>query len=98
MTIWNDNHKPYGTHDGQYGNTRQWKKAFEETMGLNEAIGIVKDSSPWGILGVSKNCSFEEIKKAFRSLAFKTHPDYGGTSEAFRKVNAAYIILKERFE
>lgn len=46
------------------------------------------------ILGVEKNASMEEIKKAFRALAHKYHPDKAGGNEAkFKEINEAYQIL-----
>src|SRR3990167_4137317 len=45
------------------------------------------------LLGVSKNASGEEIKKAYRKLALKYHPDRGGDQEKFKEINAAYQIL-----
>jgi molecular chaperone DnaJ len=52
------------------------------------------------ILGVDKNASEEEIKKAFRRLAHQHHPDRGGDEKKFKEINEAYQVLsnKERRE
>jgi curved DNA-binding protein len=49
------------------------------------------------VLGVSKNASKDEIKKAFRKLALKYHPDQNKDNkeaeEKFKKINEAYAVL-----
>jgi molecular chaperone DnaJ len=48
------------------------------------------------VLGVSKDASADEIKKAFRKAAVKYHPDKDGGDEAkFKEVNEAYEVLKD---
>ena len=47
------------------------------------------------ILGVSKNASPDEIKKAFRRAAIEHHPDRGGDEANFKKINEAYEVLKD---
>ena len=45
------------------------------------------------VLGVNPNSSQGEIKKAFRQLSLKHHPDRGGDAEEFKKINEAYSTL-----
>jgi len=48
----------------------------------------------YNILGVSKNASQDEIKKAFRTQAHKYHPDKKGGDEAkFKEINEAHQVL-----
>ena len=52
----------------------------------------------YDVLGVSKNASLEEIKRAFRKLAMKYHPDRNkepGAEEEFKKINEAYQVLSD---
>lgn len=45
------------------------------------------------ILGLSKNASPDEIKRAYRRLAQKYHPDKGGDPQKFKEINEAYQVL-----
>lgn len=48
------------------------------------------------VLGISKGASADEIKKAFRKMAVKYHPDKEGGDEAkFKEANEAYEVLKD---
>jgi molecular chaperone DnaJ len=48
------------------------------------------------LLGVDKKASKDEIKKAFRTLAHKYHPDKkGGDTEKFKEINEAYTVLAD---
>lgn len=49
------------------------------------------------ILGIDKNASQEEIKKAFRHLARKYHPDIAGkeSEEKFKEINEAFQVLND---
>lgn len=49
------------------------------------------------ILGVEKGASDDEIKKAYRKLAHKYHPDKsGGDAEKFKEINSAYQVLSDK--
>ncbi len=47
------------------------------------------------VLGIGKNASADEVKKAFRKLAIEHHPDRGGDETKFKEVNEAYEVLKD---
>lgn len=47
------------------------------------------------VLGVKKDASADEIKKAFRRSAIEHHPDRGGNEEKFKELNEAYEVLKD---
>ena len=54
-------------------------------------------------LGLDRNASKVEIKKAFRSLSLQHHPDRGGDTAHFQEINEAYEILiddqkKQRYD
>ena len=53
----------------------------------------------YGILGVSKSATDDEIKSAYRQLAKKYHPDVNKTPEAadkFKEINEAYSVLSDK--
>lgn len=55
-------------------------------------------NSLYETLGIAKNASSEEIKKAYRRLARKYHPDINkekGVEDKFKEINAAYEILSD---
>lgn len=47
----------------------------------------------YAVLGLKKNAHLEEIRSAYRGKAKKTHPDVGGSAEAFAEIERAYRVL-----
>lgn len=47
------------------------------------------------ILGVQKNATQDDIKKAYRKLAHQHHPDKGGDEQKFKEISEAYRILSD---
>jgi DnaJ-class molecular chaperone len=90
----------YGTFEGPFGTPAEWANIFEQVWSQTACIEILKEETPFDVLGVSITSTWEEIKAAFRALVKVIHPDRGatGNEERCKKVLAAYSILKERFE
>lgn len=49
----------------------------------------------YDILGVDKNASPDQIKKAYRKLASEHHPDKGGDTKRFQEIQVAYDTLSD---
>ena len=47
-------------------------------------------------LGVPRDADADAIKKAFRKLARKHHPDAGGDEAKFKELNEAYEVLSDK--
>ena len=45
------------------------------------------------ILDLNKNCTEDEIKKKYKILAIKNHPDKGGDENKFKDISEAYQVL-----
>lgn len=49
----------------------------------------------YDVLGVSKDATQEDLKKAYRKAAIKNHPDKGGDPEKFKELAQAYEVLSD---
>ena len=50
----------------------------------------------YGLLGVDKNVDDNALKKAYRKMAVKHHPDKGGDEQNFKDISEAYEILSDQ--
>jgi DnaJ family protein A protein 2 len=64
-------------------------------MNFNHRRNQSNDDSLYKELGLSRQSSQSEIKKAYHKLALKKHPDKGGNVEEFKKIQGAYEILSD---
>ncbi|CAA0840395.1 Heat shock protein DnaJ- N-terminal with domain of unknown function (DUF1977 [Striga hermonthica] len=68
----------------------------EEQVAVVKAIKRKKDY--YEILGLEKSCSAEDIRKAYRKISLKVHPDKNqapGAEEAFKMVSKAFQCLSD---
>jgi curved DNA-binding protein len=49
----------------------------------------------YSTLGVNRNATEDDIKKAYRKMAMKHHPDRGGNETTFKQISEAYEILSD---
>ncbi len=62
----------------------------------DEAVDVDDD---FKIMGLSRSSSEEDLKKAYKKKALKTHPDkIGGDGSAFKKMKQAYENIKALFQ
>ena len=70
---------------------------FEDMPGMGRGPKKEVDNSKfYEVLGVSKNATSDEIKKAYRKKALKEHPDKGGDPEKFKEISLAYEVLSDQ--
>lgn len=57
---------------------------------------MVAEQNYYEVLGVKDDASTDEIKKAFKKLARKHHPDAGGDEARFKDISEAYEVLSDK--
>lgn len=55
----------------------------------------IKTMDYYSTLGLQRGASQEEIKKAYRNMAMKHHPDRGGDEKTFKEISQAYDVLTD---
>ena len=53
---------------------------------------------PYKVLNVSRNCSIEQLRDAFKKVAIKVHPDKGGNQELFNIVVESYKVIFQKLK
>ena len=57
---------------------------------------MVAEKNYYDVLGVKEDASTDEVKKAFKKLARKHHPDAGGEEAKFKDISEAYEVLSDK--
>ena len=65
-------------------------------MGGRRPRKEVNTTKLYEVLGVEKNATPDQIKKAYRKLAVKNHPDKGGDPEVFKEIQQAHDVTVGR--
>ncbi|XP_073729450.1 dnaJ homolog subfamily B member 12a [Misgurnus anguillicaudatus] len=81
-------------HSSEHGATESSKPYTTEQLDAVKRIKRCKDY--YEILGVTKEATEDDLKKAYRKLALKFHPDKNhapGATEAFKAIGNAYAVL-----
>merc|ERR1712188_320719 len=67
----------------------------DDDFGGGRSRKSVDTTKYYKILGVEKNATESEIKKAYRKLAMKHHPDKGGDPDKFKEMTEAHTVLSD---
>ncbi|XP_053885132.1 dnaJ homolog subfamily B member 14 isoform X1 [Malaclemys terrapin pileata] len=91
----NDQSKPSSTKDSNASAAGESGKGYTKDQ-VEGVLSIKTSKNYYEVLGVSKDAGEEDLKKAYRKLALKFHPDKNhapGATDAFKKIGNAYAVL-----
>ncbi len=99
-----DGYRTYDAEREGYGSSWLWRESFRERMGMDEAREVLQDTGPLAVLELPTGATWNEIKRAYRALTMKFHPDHcnvRGISEAeaterMKEINAAFTLLEHQ--
>ncbi|KAH7890916.1 hypothetical protein F5I97DRAFT_2052017 [Phlebopus sp. FC_14] len=80
---------------GMEGSDADVKSLRTELKKAETALKRSKTKDYYKILGIPRDCSESEIKKAYRRESLKHHPDKGGDEEKFKLVVEAHAVLSD---
>lgn len=90
--------KDFREHEGNTSNSAPKPSSGFPADQVEIVRSIRKTKDYYQILGLSKNCSAEEVRKAYRKISLKVHPDKNkapGAEEAFKAVSKAFACLSD---
>jgi len=87
------------THDDLRALPEGWEDLSKVLVGmtrcLKEALETIKTYGPYTALGVDVNTSDSDLKRAYREMCLKYHPDKGGDTVSFQQLQQAYETISD---